>query len=94
MGCLVMVLQIKSPQETYRFTCHNVGHKQFLFTYRDCYIASWDGKSPYWLHDLNLDVPPLGTDLDYHIASHKNVFNALVQNYLDEFDIIVLKMLI
>ena len=89
-----MVLEIKSPQEMNRFTCHDVGRKQFLFTNSDCCIASWDGKSRYWLHDLNLDVPPLGTDLDYHIASHKNVFNVLVQNHLDGFDKIVLKMLL
>lgn len=69
MRRLVGVVQIKSPQEMNRFARLDVGYEQSLHAYRDCCAGSIDGESTHWLHHLHLEVSPLETHLDGHIAT-------------------------
>lgn len=56
-------MQIKGPQEANRFARQDGGLELFHFTNRDCCTTSHDRKSPHRLHHLNVNVPPLGTNL-------------------------------
>ena len=81
------VVQVKCPQKVNRFSCPDVGHKQSLHTHGDCLAASQDGQITHRLHHLHLQVSPLGTHLDCHIATNKNMCTVLVWlNYLVDFD--------
>lgn len=63
--CKLVVVQIKSPQETDRFSHQDVGHKQLLLTYWDSCTTSLDGKATHRLPHIDLDFILFETHLDW-----------------------------